>query len=69
MYGHNGSGVAQRDGQSDRITLVTGTLGKAIGSFGGYIAEPKSVIDVIRSFAPSFIFTTALPQACHPYNI
>jgi len=63
MYGHNGGGVAQRDGQSDRITLVTGTLGKAIGSFGGYIAGPKSVIDAIRSFAPSFIFTTALPPA------
>lgn len=63
MYGHNGGGVAQRDGQSDRITMITGTLGKAIGSFGGYIAGPKHVIDAIRSFAPSFIFTTALPPS------
>eukprot|EP00493_Phyllostaurus_siculus_P026323 UN26668 len=45
MYGHNGGGVAQRDGESDRITLVSGTLGKAIGSFGGYVAGPKHVID------------------------
>merc|ERR1719361_3302798 len=63
MYGHNGGGVAQREGESDRITLITGTLGKAIGSFGGYIVGPKHIIDAIRSFAPSFIFTTALPPA------
>ena len=63
MYGHNGGGVAQRDGESDRITLVSGTLGKAIGSFGGYVAGPKHVIDAIRSYASSFIFTTALPPA------
>lgn len=63
MYGHNGGGVAQRDGESDRITLVSGTLGKAIGSFGGYVAGPKHVIDAIRSYSSSFIFTTALPPA------
>jgi len=63
MYGHNGGGVGQRDGQSDRITLISGTLGKAIGSFGGYVVGPKNVIDAIRSFAPGFIFTTALPPS------
>jgi len=63
MYGHNAGGVAQREGQSDRITILSGTMGKAIGSFGGYIVGSKTVVDLVRSYAAGFIFTTALPPA------
>ncbi|KAF0117218.1 MAG: 5-aminolevulinate synthase [Rhodospirillaceae bacterium] len=63
MYGRNGSGVAERDGQRDRITFYQATLGKAIGVIGGFIAASAEAVDFVRSFGNGFIFTTALPPA------
>ncbi len=63
MYGAHGGGICEREGVMDQMDIIEGTLAKGFGTLGGYIAANSAIIDAVRSYAPSFIFTTALPPS------
>ena len=63
LYGDTGAGILEQEGLQEEIDIINGTLSKAIGVFGGYIAGSRNAIDFIRSFGSGFIFTTSLPPA------
>jgi len=63
LYGPRGGGLSEREGLADRVDVIEGTLAKGFGSLGGYIAASATVIDAVRSYAPQFIFTSALPPS------
>ena len=63
MYGEHGGGLSEMMGVTDELDIIEGTLAKGFGIMGGYIASSKNIADVIRSFAPGFIFTTSMPPS------